>query len=130
STNGGSVQLMQAGNSFAGALSVLSGAANSPWTVNQAPDDARQTYALQSRVRINGSSVNIGGAGIEADVVAIRADHLATVGPTATIVARLPFDATAGTAVSLPALTLELTPVSFTTPFPFGESGPGNGLRV
>ena len=89
-----------------------------------------QSYAVQSRVRVEGSTVNVGGAGIVADVIGIRADRLTTQGETATIVARLPFDSTAGTAVSLPALTLELTPTAFTLAFPFGEAGAANGLRV
>ena len=85
---------------------------------------------MQSRVRINGVTVNIGGQGIVADIVAIRADRLATLGTTATIVARLPFDSTAGTVSSVPALTLELTPASYTISFPFGAPGVDGGLRV
>jgi len=90
---------------------------------------ATLNYAVQSRVRFTGDTVNIGGAGVVADVVAIRADRVSTLG-TAAIVARLPFDSTAGTATALPALTLELTPASFALSFPFGAPGAEGGLRV
>ena len=131
-SNGGSVQLLNAGNSFAGNLSVVSGAPDTPWSVNSTAlnfGGATLNYAVQSRVRITGNTVNIGGAGIVADVVAIRADRVSTAG-TAAIVARLPFDSTAGTATALPALTLELTPAAFTLSFPFGAPGAEGGLRV
>jgi autotransporter-associated beta strand protein len=111
--NGGSVQLLQAANSTALSFNGV--------TTN---------YAVQSRVRIEGGTVNIGGDGVLADVVSVRADRLATVGSTAAIVARLPFDSTAGTVTSLPALTLELTPAAFELSFPFGAPGTEGGLRV
>jgi autotransporter-associated beta strand protein len=129
----GSVQLLQAGNSFLGSLSVVSGLADAPWSANATPATAgggAASYAVQSRVRINGTTVNVGGDGVVADVVSIRADQLATVGSSATIVARLPFDSTVGTVSSFPALTLELTPQSYNLSFPFGASGDGNGIRV
>lgn len=131
--NGASVQLAQADNSFVGQLSVVTGTAGTAWQVNATPlsfGGVSQSYAVQSRIRVEGSTINVGGDGLVSDVVSIRADRLATQGATATIVARLPFDSTAGTAVSLPALTLELTPTAFTLPFPFGEAGAANGLRV
>ena len=130
--NGASVQLLRSGNSFLGDLSVVTGAPNVAWTPNSTNvsigGGAPQNYAVQSRVRIEGGTVNVGGDGIVADVVNIRADRLATVGDSATIVARMPFDATVGTAVSMPAMTLELTPESFSQSFPFGSAG--QGLRV
>ncbi|WP_205702736.1 beta strand repeat-containing protein [Rubrivivax rivuli] len=131
--NGGSVQLLQAANSFLGELSVLSGALNSPWSANSTAlsfNGVTANYAVQSRVRIEGGTVNIGGDGVLADVVSLRADRLSTVGNAATIVARLPFDSTAGTVTSLPALTLELTPAAFELSFPFGAPGNEGGLRV
>jgi hypothetical protein len=131
--NGGSVQLLQAANSFLGELSVLSGAPNSPWSANSTAlsfNGVTINYAVQSRVRIEGGTVNIGGDGVLADVVSVRADRLATVGSTAAIVARLPFDSTAGTVTALPALTLELTPAAFELSFPFGAPGSEGGLRV
>ncbi len=132
--NNGSVQLLRADNRYDGLLSVVAGTAGTAWSSNSialsfggAPAAA---YAVQSRVRVAGSTVNVGGAGIVADVVDLRADRLATVGDSASIVARLPFDAAVGTATSLPALTLRLTPQSFTLPFPFGQTGAEGGLRV
>jgi hypothetical protein len=77
---------------------------------------------VQSRIRVAGDTVRVGGAGLEADVIAIRADRLSTA-PGATIAARLPFDNLAGIDDSVPALTLELTPEAFTLPFPFGQNG-------
>jgi autotransporter-associated beta strand protein len=133
STQGGSIQLLRPDNSFLGSLSVVSGSATAAWTANATSSNisgSSITYALQNRVQVEGTTVNVGGAGIIADLVDIRADRLATVGPTAAIVARLPFDATVGTATSLPALTLELTPVAFTLNFPFGATGAENGIRV
>ncbi len=131
-SNGASVQLLRAGNSVLGELSVVTGTPDTAWTANptnvSVGGGAPQNYAVQSRVRLEGDTLNIGGDGIVADVVNIRADRLATVGDTATIVARMPFDATVGTAVSMPALTLELSPEAFALSFPFGEIG--RGLRV
>jgi filamentous hemagglutinin family protein len=130
----GSVQLLRAGNRFDGFLSVVTGTAGTAWAANSATlsfgGAPAIAYAVQSRVRVEGSTVNVGGAGIVADVVDLRADRLATVGEGATIVARLPFDAAVGTATALPALTLRLTPLSFTLAFPFGQTGAEGGLRV
>ena len=131
-SNGGSVQLMAAGNNFLGRLSVTSGAPDTPWSANGTAlsfGGATLNYAVQSRVRLAGDTVNIGGNGIVADVVSIRADRIATV-DTAALVARLPFDSAAGTATALPALTLELTPAAFALSFPFGAPGAEGGLRV
>ena len=131
-SNGASVQLLRTGNSFLGELSVVTGAPNVAWTANSTNvsigGGGAQNYAVQSRVRVEGTTVNVGGDGIVADVVNIRADRVATVGSTATIVARMPFDASVGTAVSMPALTLELTPEAFAQSFPFGSAS--QGLRV
>jgi autotransporter-associated beta strand protein len=130
--NGGSVQLLRADNSFLGNLSVIAGTADTPWAPNSTAlnfGSGTLNYAVQSRVRIEGGTINVGGAGIMADVVSIRADRLSTSG-TAAIVARLPFDSTSGTASSLPALTLELTPAAFQQSFPFGAPGADGGLRV
>ncbi len=130
---GASVQLLQPGNVFLGQLSVVTGTAGTAWAPNTSSlsfGGATQNYAVQSRIQVDGSTINVGGAGLVADVISLKADRLATVGATATIVARLPFDATAGTAVSLPALTLELTPEAFNQAFPFGNAGAANGLRV
>ncbi len=121
SEQGGSVRLLADDNHFAGALEVRSGAAVSPWSPNLRSVGGAET-AVQGRVQVAGDTVTIGGAGIEADVVTIRADRLSTE-PGAVIVARLPFDNRVGTADSVPGLTLELTPVAFGLPFPFGQRG-------
>jgi hypothetical protein len=124
------VRLLASGNEFLGALSVTSGAAGSAWTERPTPGSfagPTQNYALQGHVRIAGSSIAVGGSGIEADLVSVSADRLTTTGD-ARIVARLPFDNTVGTAVSLPALTLELTPAAFGITYPYGQ--PGTEIRV
>jgi hypothetical protein len=145
-TRGGSVQLTSEGNRFAGLLSVRSGAENSPWAANPTPLNGL-SYALQGRVRVNGSTVNIGHgraeidgnveslAGIEGDLVEVRADQLTTAAasgedPRAVIVARLPFDNTVGTEQSLPGLTLELSPAAFGIPFPFGQGGDSREVNI
>ena len=128
--SGASVRLLAAGNEFLGELSVTSGAAGSAWTERPTPGSfagPTQNYALQGRVRIAGSTIVVGGSGIEADLVSVSADRLTTTGD-ARIVARLPFDNTVGTAASLPALTLELTPAAFGITYPYGQ--PGAEIRV
>ena len=129
--NGGSVQLLAADNRFAGGLEVRSGGAVAPWAGNITSVNfggGTQEVSLQSRVRVEGSTVRVGGAGIEADVVAIRADQLRTA-PGAVIAARLPFDNLAGTTTALPALTLELSEAAFLISAPFGQGG-GNEIAI
>jgi len=132
-SGGGSVALMQDANRFDGGVAVLSGAAaGSAWKSNpvmaEFPGLPRTEYALQSRVHLSGSTVTLGGAGIEADIVHVRADQLVTPAGT-TLVARLPYDDKVGTLDSLPGLTLELTPTAFTLPAPFGQV-PGQEVRI
>ncbi|MDR7333856.1 filamentous hemagglutinin N-terminal domain-containing protein [Roseateles asaccharophilus] len=124
-SGGGSVLLGQDANDFKGQLSVLSGAGyNTAWTPN-----AKGQYAVQSLVRVAGKQVLVGDAGIEADVVSIRAERLGTV-DEAQLVARLPFDEIVlGRALSLPAMTLELAPGAFTGSGSFGAIN-GRPLRV
>ncbi|MFN9746479.1 MAG: autotransporter-associated beta strand repeat-containing protein, partial [Betaproteobacteria bacterium] len=127
---GASVRLLASGNEFLGALSVTSGAAGRAWIERPTPGSfagPTQNFALQGRVRIAGLSIAVGGSGIEADLVSVSADRLTTTGD-ARIVARLPFDNTVGTAASLPALTLELTPAAFGITYPYGQ--PGTEIRV
>lgn len=124
-SGGGSVLLDRDANSFRGALAVLSGAAyNTPWAPN-----VRGAQAVQSLVRIAGERVQVGGAGVEADVVQVRAGGLATSGDAA-LVARLPFDEIVlGRALSAPGMTLELTPGAFAAPGSFGAIQ-GAAIRV
>jgi autotransporter-associated beta strand protein len=120
---GGSVLLDRDANSFRGALAVLSGAAfNTAWVPN-----VRGAQAVQSLVRLAGERVQVGGAGVEADVVQVRAGSLATTG-SAALVARLPFDEIVlGRALSAPGMVLALTPAAFTTP---GSYGAVNGAAI
>jgi filamentous hemagglutinin family protein len=132
-SRGGSIQLLGAGNSFVGGVSVQSVNADTAWSPKVSALDfgaGAANYAVQSRIRLNGTTINVGSGGIVADLVSIRADRLATPGATGVIVARLPFDRTAGRLSSLPALTLELTPASYLLSFPFGAPGVDGGLRV
>ena len=135
--NGGSISLTRPDNRFLGSLQILSGAAfGTGWVPNATPGEfgvpAPKGYALQNRVQVAGSTVVLGGQGIEADVISISADMLTT--PTVnnvvpTLTARLPFDNTLGTEVSLPGLTLALTERSFELTAPFGASN-GGELRI
>ena len=129
-SNGASVQLGRGDNLFAGSISATVGNATAAWDLKQvAASGGSPSYSLQNRVRVSGTGVNVGGAGILADVVYIIADTLTTRGDTSTIVARLPFDRAVGTATAVPGLTLELTQPSFTLQFPYGNVGV-EGLRV
>jgi len=156
STQGGSIKLDAVGsggeavNRFAGVLAVRSGAENSAWDANKTAatfDGRPANYALQGRVRIDGSTVRIGRgavdiggasqgiAGIEADVVSIRAERLTTDAatgdaPRAAIAARLPFDNTVGTENSVAGLTLSLAPAAFDLAFPFGQSGDSREIFI
>ena len=127
-TRGGSVTLATDNNNFQGTVEVLSGPAfGTGWSNN--PTTASfggglpVSYALQGRVKVSGGTVNVGGNGIESDLVYMVADRLATVGTTSRIVARMPFDNTQGTTVSVPGLVLELTAASFLQTDPFGAKG-------
>jgi hypothetical protein len=77
---------------------------------------------LQARVRLNGTEVRIGGTGIQADLVTIRAEQLSTLGD-AVIVARMPFNNITEASTTLPALTLDLAPSAFAIPLSFASAG-------
>ena len=142
-SKGGSVALLTsevgavptAANVFNGGLSVRAGGkadGPTPWDANKVTDAkgvAGLEYSLQNRVRISGSQVTIGSAGIEADVVTIKADAVATPGAVQ-IVARLPYDNLVGTTSSLPGLTFELTPASFLTTGSYGLNGSDININV
>ncbi len=121
----GSITLNQESNQVAGAISLLSGPAfNTAWTAN-----LQGSVGIQTAIRLAGQQLNIGGSGIEGDVVEISAAQLATVGD-AVIAARLPYDNVAsGTALSQAGLLLNLLPAAFGTPFSFGASGDA-GIKV
>ncbi|CAD5372692.1 hypothetical protein RA210_U210001 [Rubrivivax sp. A210] len=127
-SGGGSVRLASLSNRFLGDLEILSGAAyNTAWVPTKVTASFNGgpavEYTLQSKVALVGSTINVGGIGIEADVVAVTADLLATTGADSRIAARLPFDNSIGTVASLPGLTLELTDASFLLQSPFGQNG-------
>ncbi len=124
-TGGGSVLLNQDANAFSGGLSVLSGPAfGTAWVPN-----VRDGFGIQSLIHIAGGQVNIGGLGVEGDLVHIRAEGLRT-SATATIAARLPFDdVLLGRAFSAPGLTLELRPAAFDQAASFGATN-GQEIRV
>lgn len=124
-SGGGSVLLERDANSFRGTLAVLSGPAyGSAWLPN-----VKGAQAIQSQVRVAGQQVLAGGSGIEADVVYVRADQLATASGAA-LVARLPFDEIVlGRALSAPGMTLELAPGAFGVPGSFGAIN-GQAIEV
>ncbi|MCU0969255.1 MAG: hypothetical protein MUF03_10645 [Rubrivivax sp.] len=112
---GGSIELDATGNRFAGRIEARSGNAGTAW-VNR----IEQGFALQDRVVLQGGPVVVGAGGIEADVVDIGADTLATA-DGGRIVARLPFDNLVGTEASLPGLTLRLGEAAFGIAGSFGR---------
>ncbi|HOB92630.1 MAG TPA: autotransporter-associated beta strand repeat-containing protein [Aquabacterium sp.] len=119
-SRGGSVALLNPANRIDGGLSVVLGEAGRAWVPNlvrPAGGTAGTEYSLQNRVRLTAGPLRIAGAGIQADVVLLQADTLAT-DDGAAIVAKLPFDNQAGTASSLPGLTLVLR-----DPAAFADSG-------
>ena len=125
---GASIGLTEDGNDLRGPLSALSGPAwNAPWAANW-QNVGGTPAAAQGRVRLAGSRLLVGGQGIEADMVALRAGSVAMDGTAATITARLPYDNLLGTAVSLPGLTFELTDAAFATAFSYGR--PDAEIRV
>jgi len=131
STRGGSVTLLSDDNAFTGGLAVRSSTtdtAQTPWADNAVAFGGHDV-AMQGRVRVAATTVRVGGAGIEADVVTIRASQLSTA-PDAVIAARLPFDNLVGTTTQTPGLTLELRPDAFTTPSSFGVQSAPIGVNV
>lgn len=134
SPENGSVVLTQ-NNQINGRLGVLAGQ-NYGQTFGYVIDRGASLFAINNDVRLN-----IGGEGAEADVIAIRARGLATLGNEAVIHARMPYNDTAvGTARSYAGLTLSI-PLGGSNGQPgglatFGESAgsgqaPGTGaIRV
>ena len=131
-SQGGSINLSSVSNNFGGGLALLSGAANSPWAINEKDGPAGNTaikYSVQSHIQVVGTQVVVAGAGFEADVVAIKADKLSTPAG-AVIVARLPFDNLVGTTNSLPGLSFFLTDPAFLTAGSFGLGGSEISINV
>jgi hypothetical protein len=86
-------------------------------------------FSLQGRVQVAATELRVGGAGIEADVVALTADRLAT-NAGAVIAARLPFDNLSGIANAVPGLTLTLNPAAFALNFPFGQGAGSEAIAI
>ena len=125
---GASIGLTEDGNDLRGPVSALSGPAwNTAWAANL-QNVGGTPAAAQGRVRLAGSRLLVGGQGIEADMVALRAGSIAMDGTASTITARLPYDNLLGTAVSVPGLTFELTDAAFATAFSYGR--PDAEIRV
>jgi hypothetical protein len=102
---------MSDGNSFAGGLEVISGTAKSTWSDKafiQVINGHNVDSSLQGRVQVNATDLKVAGAGLEADVISLQADSLATAAGSV-IVARLPYDVLRGASLNLPALTLTTT---------------------
>jgi hypothetical protein len=99
------VTLTSEGNNFVGGLEVISGTAKSAWSDNSSQNVSR---SMQSRVQIKAADLKVAGAGLEADVISLQADSLATAAGSV-IVARLPYDPLQGPEGNLPALTLTTT---------------------
>ncbi|HEX7384470.1 MAG TPA: hypothetical protein VF291_09160 [Burkholderiaceae bacterium] len=134
--NNGSILLEQPGNQLAGGLSAVSG---TPGDNEVARFNVAGSLAL-GVVRIAADEVNVAGRfngdatladlGIEADAVHVTADRLGT-GAGGLIRARLPFDNTQGSQTSLPALTLGLTPGTYTLTGPYGSgASPASWIQV
>ncbi|MGE5116421.1 MAG: beta strand repeat-containing protein, partial [Betaproteobacteria bacterium] len=136
SPGNGSILIDQAGNQLAGGLSAVTG--------TPGDNDATRFNVAGSLplgiVRIAADQLNAAGRfngdatapdlGIEADAVHITADRLST-GAGGLIRARLPFDNTQGSQTSLPALTLTLTPGTYTLTGPYGSgAAPASWIQV
>ncbi|MBQ0931872.1 beta strand repeat-containing protein, partial [Ideonella alba] len=128
-TQGGSISLASDANRFDGALSVLSGPSfGTAWLPGEATFEGR-TVGVQSFINVAGSTVHLGGNGIEGDLVQVRADQLATQG-SSVITARLPYDdVVLGTLNSAPSLTMILGEGAYTISQSFGGVG-DQALRV
>ena len=119
-TGNGSIRFDQVGNQFAGGLSALSGADwNSAWVPVELPAGRE---VGQSRISLQAGVLQVGGPGLEADLVRLSAGRLATE-PGSVVVARLWYnDSTYGLQRSAPGLQLSLRPEAFTSADSFGTS--------
>ena len=117
---GGSIALDQVRNRLAGGVAALSGAAwATPWSAVELEGGRA---AGQGVVALAGQQLLVGGAGLEADVLRIRAGQLATA-PGSVLAARLWYnDAGAGVERSLPGLALTLLPEALAADRAFGRA--------
>ncbi|MBP6901825.1 MAG: autotransporter-associated beta strand repeat-containing protein [Burkholderiaceae bacterium] len=117
---GGSITLADTGNRFDGPVQALSGAGyGSAWTASELPGSRE---VGQSRISLAGEVLNIGGAGLEADMVRLAAGRLATT-EGSVIAARLWYnDSAQGLQNSAPGLQITLLPAAFGSAQAFGSS--------
>ncbi len=101
-TQGGSINVEQAGNTINGQVSAVTPGS---------PDFSGSGIRGLNFVRLNSTTVAVGGDGIQADAVKITADRLSTA-PGTLIRARLPYNNALGVESSLPGLTLVLSPAA------------------
>jgi autotransporter-associated beta strand protein len=129
-SRGGSVALQAGDNRFEGnGLSVVVGDENQPWAANAKPGAGSIELSVQNQVRVSGVQVDVGGAGIQADMVTVRAGGVRTLGDSR-IVAKLPYDNQVGSNRALPALIFDLTDLAFETPGSYGVAGSGINISV
>ena len=137
STAGASIRLGQTGNLLEGEVSALSGAAfNTGWT---AVDLQAGRQAGQAAITLAGQVVQVGGAGLEADVLRLTVGQLGTAAASP-LTARLWYnDASFGQQRSLPGLQITLLPDALATPASLGTAdrpvqvnvgGLGTGART
>ena len=119
-TAGGSIRLGQTSNLLDGAVSALSGAAfNTAWT---AVDLLAGRQAGQSSITLAGQVVQVGGGGVEADVLRFTAGRLGTEAASP-LTARLWYnDVNFGQQRSLPGLQITLLPEALATPASLGTA--------
>jgi hypothetical protein len=117
---GGSIALGNVDNRFAGPVQALSG---SDWnTAWRALELSGGREVGQSRITLAGQELQIGGQGLEADLVRLSAGRLGTAAGSR-IAARLWYNDTAfGLQNSAPGLVLELLPAAFASALSFGSS--------
>ncbi|MFG6456234.1 autotransporter-associated beta strand repeat-containing protein [Roseateles sp. BYS96W] len=119
----GSISLNQTSNQFTGGVEALAGTAwGQPWAVNTATVNGVE-IARQQRITLAGQGVQVGGRGLDADLVRLTAGTLATPDPASVIRARLWYnDAAFGTQLSTPGLRLTLLPEAFSTAGSHGDT--------
>ena len=126
---GGSINLDQTRNRLAGSVAALSGADwGSAWAALDVSAAAGMQATGQSRINLAGTVLQVGGRGLEADLVRLSAGQLATdplgADGGSVITARLWYnDAASGQRSSTPGLRLTLLPEAFANAGSFGAAG-------
>ncbi|GCL63442.1 autotransporter-associated beta strand repeat-containing protein [Pseudaquabacterium pictum] len=125
---GGSIRLGQATNRLEGTVSALSGSAfNAAW---KPVDVERGRLAGQSSITLAGQVVQVGGGGVEADVLRLTVGRLGTEAGSP-LAARLWYnDASFGQQRSLPGLQITLLPEALAVPASLGSFDQPVQVRV